>query len=131
MRKNYEKLFSNLKTPHPSSGLFNKIMQRIDREEQFLKIKYRIVGFSALLLASIAALFPSLKIAVNDFSQTGFTAFFSLLLSDANIVLTHSNNFVIALLESFPVFSVTAVLAALFLLLQSLKFLVRDIKFIY
>lgn len=129
MHKNYEKLFSHLETPKPSSGLFNKIMQRIDREERLLK--YRIAVFSTLLLASIAALFPSLKIAANEFSQTGFTTFFSLLLSDANIVLTHDSSFVLALLESFPVLNVLYVLAALFLLLQSLKFLMYDIKFIY
>lgn len=131
MRKDYEKLFSNLKAPKPSSGLFAKIMQRIDREEQLLKIKYRFVAFSALFLASIAVLFPSLKMAVDDFSQTGFTTFLSLLLSDANIILTHSGNFIFALLESLPVFSIMAVLAALFLSLQSLKFLARNIKFIY
>ena len=56
--------------------------------------------------------------------------FLSLFWSDAGVLVAYWNDFIFVLIESLPVASVAVFLAALFVLLQSLRFMVLNSKII-
>lgn len=128
MLKEYEKLFGKIKAPQPPKNLFAKIMRRVDEEIKLAALRRRIIFFSILLVASIGAFIPAFQLAWAEFSESGFVDFLSLIFSDLNSVAAYWQNLGIALLESLPVVSAIAVLSVVFVFLQSLKFLARDIK---
>jgi len=111
-------------------NLFQKIMSRIGEERRRLAVKRRIFVFSFGLAVSAAAFFPTLNIVKNELAESGFLNFVSLIFSDLGAVLANWQNFLFAILESFPVMSVAAFLATIFVFLQSLKFLNRNAKII-
>ncbi len=117
MSTNYEKLF-------------NKIMTRIGEEQRRSAVKQRIAVFSLGLAVSATAFVPTLHMVQKGLVESGFLNFISLIFSDLGAVLANWQNFLFAILESFPVMSVIAFLAVLFVFLQSLKFLSRDAKVI-
>lgn len=131
MNKDYEKLFSQLETPEPAAGLFDKIIQRIRREQRLLVIKRRLVLFSVGTLGSVVAFIPVFRLVQSGLAESGFMEFFSLIFSDLGLVTAHWQNFVLALLESLPVMSVVMFLAVIFIFIESLKFLTRDIKVVF
>jgi len=128
MRKDYEKLFSHLKSPEPPDGLFEKIMLRLHKERQLLTLKRRLTIFSVGLIGSAVAFIPAFKMVQAGFIESGFMDFFSLLFSDTGIVMAYWQNFALSLLETLPVLSLMALLATVLVFLESLKLLARDIK---
>lgn len=112
-------------------GLLNKILIRIKREEAFLALRKRIMIFSAGAIGSFAAFIPAFKLMQSEFSQSGFIQIFSLIFSDTGIVLNVWATFALSILESLPVLSIAAFLAAVFVFLISLKFLAKDISAIF
>jgi len=131
MHKDWEKLFNYLKTPEPAEGLFEKITQRIRKEQRLLIIKRRLALFSIGVVGSAAAFIPVFRMVQSGFTESGFTEFFSLIFSDLGPVTAHWQNFVLALLESLPVMSIAAFLGIIFIFIESLKFLTRDIKVVF
>lgn len=127
MENNYEKLFSQLETPQAPIGLLEKILNRLTRERK-LSAKRRLFVFSFSLLASLIALIPAWQFVWSGFAQSGFFQFFSLLFSDAAIVLTYWQNYALSLLETFPVSRLIIFLAITFIFLESLKLLAENIK---
>lgn len=130
MPTDYEKLFTPFKSPEPPEGLFEQIMRRVHKEERLLAVK-RMIVFSLGLIGSAIAFFPALQTMRGVFAESGFMEFFSLLFSDAGLVMTYWQNFIMTLLESLPVISLSIFLAVIFVFLESFKFLAMDIKFIF
>ena len=129
MHKDYEQLFIHLNSPEPPNDLFPKIMQRIHREERgLLTLRRRIAIFSIGLIGSMAAFIPVFKMVQAGFFGSGFINFILLLFSDFEIIATYWQNFAMSLLETLPVMSLIMLLAIIFIFLESLKFLVRDMK---
>jgi ABC-type spermidine/putrescine transport system permease subunit I len=114
----------------PPIGLFEKILKRIHREERFLVLRHAAI-FSAMLVGSLAAFIPVVRMLLSDAKQSGFLRFFSLIFSDFSTVTTYWQSFSMALLQTLPVISIVALLAVLLVFLQSLKSLSKDLKFIY
>ena len=113
----------------PPKGLFDKIIQRIRREERLLVLK-RVILFSFLLVGSVIGFFPSINLLVSDFNQSGFLKFFSLIFSDSSIVAIYWKSFIMTLLETIPTVSIALFLAILLTFLQSIKSLTKNIKII-
>jgi hypothetical protein len=131
MRKELEKLFSRLEPPEPPAGLFGRVMSRIGEERRLSAARRRFAVFSFVFLAAGAALVPAFRMLQTGLSESGFTEFFSLVFSDSGAVFAYWRSFVFALLESLPAMSAAAFLGALFVFLQSLKFLARDTKVVF
>lgn len=112
----------------PPTGLFEKIMNRIHKEERLLTIKRRIVIFSIGLVGSLAGFVPAFRMAQAGFIESGFVQFISLIFSDFSVVITYWQSFVSVLLETFPIMSIIALLVILFVFLESLKHLTKNIK---
>jgi len=131
MAKDWEKLFSYYNVPEPPNDLLGKIMKRINQEKMLLTLKRRLVIFSAGLFGAIILFIPALKAVISGFAESGFAQYFSLLFSDAGIVLTYWQNYTFSLLETLPVVNLILLLATIFVILELLKLLVKDLRNIY
>ncbi len=129
---NYEKLFSQLKTVEPSKDLSTRLMFRY-RQEQKRKILMRKVHLSIFFLITVISavlLVPAVNSFLASSSQSGFSSFLSLLFSDFKIMVANWQIFALSLLESLPVLDLVILLFVIFIFLESLKFLAKDINII-
>jgi len=120
-----------MNTLKPPDGLFESIVNRIHEERRILVLRRRIILFCLGFVVSAAAFIPAWKWLAADLSNSGFLQFFSLLFSDFKIVATYWQNFLMSLLETVPAMSLAVFLAAVFVFLESLNFLAKNIKFIF
>jgi hypothetical protein len=114
----------------PPAGLFIKVMNRIEAEERIMLLKRRIFVFSCAIFGSTIGLIFSFNFAGNAMIDSGFGEFFSLMFSDPTIVGAYWQNFFLTLLESLPIVEITVFLSVIFLLLQFIRFLNKDIRII-
>ena len=112
-------------------GILERIMVRIKAEQRFLTFKRRLAIFSVGLVGSGIAFVPVFRMVRVSFAESGFLQFFSLLFSDFGIVAAYWQSFTMSLLESLPVMSLAIFLAVILIFLESLRFLARDIKFVF
>lgn len=127
MLKNHEKLFIYIDAKEPPFGMLDKIMLRIAQKRR-RRAGIRIACFGFLSLLAVAILIPTSQGLYSEMSRSGFMQFVSLLFSDASIVMIYWQDFALSLMEALPIFSVSAVLGSVLLLLFSLKFIVSDIN---
>ena len=130
MEKHYEQLFSRLSAPEPRPGLFGVIQKRIVREEK-QRAWQRVILFSFGILGSLVTIVPVFRSLQASVAESGFMDFFSLAFSDAGMVATYWQNFLLTLLESLPAIGIAAFLATIFTFFGSLRFLTRDVKTLY
>jgi len=114
-------------TDSPSPELFIKIMKRIRKEERILLFK-KITFLSVILVGSVVAFVPAIKMLIEESESSGFIYFVSLLFSDFEIVKTYWQNFTLTILETLPTVGVALCLAVLLTFLQSVKSLSKNIK---
>ena len=133
MDKNYEKLFSNLKSVELPDGLFAQTISRLELEKKRSAVRHRRIAIISLLglVGSLIAFIPSIRLVWSEFSASSFMEFFALLFSDSGVVVAYWQNFATALLESLPFMGLIFLLATVVAFLESLRFLLRDIKFIF
>lgn len=131
VRKDYEKLFTHLTSPEPPAGLLDRIMARIHEEEQLMSVKKRLFLFSITVLVSAIAFIPAISNFQQEFAQSGFLQFVSLLFSDFGLVIADWQNFGLAILESLPAMSITAFLFTALVFLWSLKHFASAIKVVF
>lgn len=114
----------------PPKGLFEKVILRLKREQRIAAIR-RLAVFGLTTISSALAFIPAFQMAKTGFAESGFGQFFSLLFSDFGIVVAFWQNFALSLLEALPVVSLLVLLGTLLIFLESLKLLVKNIKFIF
>ncbi|MDD2678164.1 MAG: hypothetical protein WC042_00605 [Candidatus Paceibacterota bacterium] len=116
--------------PEPPEDLLAKIMKRIKEKQRKLALEKVLIVFSLGTVASTGGFIYALKAIRINFYESGFLHFLSLAFSDSEIVLLYWENFVLSLLESLPVMSLILFLVSLFVLMEIMKFLAKNIKFI-
>ncbi|MDD3284751.1 MAG: hypothetical protein PHZ07_04110 [Patescibacteria group bacterium] len=130
MDKNINKLFSNLEVFEPNTDLYKKILTNVNsKQKAFARRRFFIFLF--LFLGSLIALIPVIKLLYLDFLQSGFFQFFLLIFSDSKVVVKYWQSFVLILLESLPIISVIMFFGVVFVLLESIRFLSKDIRFVF
>jgi len=127
MNNDYERLFDYFESPQPPAGLLTRIIRVIKKRER-RSLRLRVIFLSVLLLASAASFLPSFQMVKSGLTESGFLKFFSLIFSDASIVMAHWKNFILSLLETLPVASLILFLFIALIFLESLKLLIRNIK---
>ena len=113
----------------PSQNLEDLIMKKIMEEER----KRAVRGISIFSLFSVASLWGSISLGEylwSAFYTSGFFQFASLVFSDWSLVLSHGNNFMLSLAESFPVIELSIFLAAVVAAIWSISYFVADFKII-
>lgn len=128
MDKNYQKLFSYLKSPAPSQELLKATLTQIYNEQKFLNLKRRLALYYIGIIGSIIAFIPALKMVISEFSKSGFGVYFSLLFSDTKIVLTYWKNFIYSLMETLPIMSLIGFSFVVMFFLELVKLACRDLK---
>lgn len=106
MRKDYEKLFTHLELPEPPTGLFDRIILAIKREQELRNTKRLAFGFLALLVASLTAAPLSWSLFVGQIQDSGMLQFIEVALSDIGAFFASWQAFSLAIAESLPVMSI-------------------------
>ena len=127
MRKNRGEIFHNLAYVEPPHGLAESVIVRIMRERRRWA-RTRVFFLAASACISCAAFIPALEEASREFSQSGFYQYFSLAFSDGSVLFASWKEFSLLLAESLPLMGITLVLAALFVLLASIRLMARDVR---
>ena len=102
MRKDYEKLFTHFKLEEPPTGLFDRIILTIKREQELQHTKRLLFGFLFLLVISFITTPLSWSILINQIESSGISYFISTALSDFGIFFVLWKDFGLAILESLP-----------------------------
>lgn len=104
----------------PSADLYDRIINRINREEQLVILKRGLIlrFFGIFITFPVFALL-SWKFLV-DITDSGLTQFLSLFLTDFNIVMGNLSDYVLAILESAPSINLSLALTALLVLVFNL-----------
>lgn len=123
------KLFHGL--PEPSGDLFEKIIQRIQREKALSRARRNVVLFCISIIVSCAVLAFGGKTAIDGLSSSGFLQFSSLLFSDFKIVAAYWQSFAMVLLESLPVMGLILTSAAILTLLESVKYFLKNLSAVF
>lgn len=127
MQENNEIIFRNLTQLEPPHGLLGSIVARIMREQRRSARVW--VGFLlGSVLASCAVLIPAVQYAAREFIQSGFYQYLSLAFSDGGVLLASWKEFLLLLAESLPLTRTVLVLTILFVMLGSLRLMMRDMK---
>jgi hypothetical protein len=121
-------MLSNKNNLKPPEDLLEKIMIRVKKEREIIKLKRRLLASFVFGCFSAVVFFPALKFAFSELSQSGFVQFFSLLFSDFKTISIYWQDFIVSLLEIFPATSFLILLSASVALLGAFRFLTKDIK---
>jgi len=113
MRKDYEKLFTNLESKEPPVGLFDRIILAIKREQELQHTKRLLFGFLSLLLVSLIATPLSGTMLVTQIDNSGILYFISTAISDFGSFLVLWQDFGLAILESLPLMGMMAFAASI------------------
>jgi len=108
----------------PPKRLFWVVIKRLKLEKNLKIFKEKFSIFLTVLIISIILVAAAIFIFNSELAESESGFLFSLLFSDTGIVLSYYKNFVLAVLESMPVVSINASLAAILLLTISLRFVV-------
>ena len=120
-------IFRHLAQIEPSHGLLGSIMLRIMQERQRVA-RMRVFFLAASALGACGAIVPAVRYAAGELSQSGFYEYVSLAFSDSGALLASWKEFALLLAESLPLAGVTFVLAALLVLLCSIRVMAREIR---
>ncbi|MHB9019783.1 MAG: hypothetical protein ACYC3G_02860 [Minisyncoccota bacterium] len=112
--------FKNLREIDPPEYLSGRILAKIElHKKRMARVKFFL--FEGAGLVSLAIALASFKFAIDDFSQSGFSSYASLIFSDLGMVISYWKDFVMLLAESIPLLWFTAFLASILIMLESIK----------
>ncbi|MEK9165995.1 MAG: hypothetical protein AAB525_04040 [Patescibacteria group bacterium] len=103
MRKDYEKLFTNLELKEPPAGLFDRIVLTIKREQELRQTRKTLFSFLFLLIVSASAMPISAIMLAAQIENSGILYFISTMISDMGHSLALWQDFSLAILESLPI----------------------------
>ncbi len=109
------------------SHLCEAVLNRL-KAEQRKASRIKLGIFSVLALASLAAIFPAVNYLVSEFGKSGSSQYLSLIFSDWSTLASYWQDFALSLAESLPVLGIIAVLSSVFMLLNSIRIAIKNIK---
>ncbi len=127
MSNNLKKAFKNIVAEQDLAFLTDKVIIRINREQE--KRRWlQVVISRAVGSLSFIALFPLIIKIFYQLQTSGFWNYLSLLFTDTGAVAVYWKEFSMSLAESLPILQVTSILVLILTLLVSLRFALRDYK---
>lgn len=106
--------------------LTKKILLRIERIER-RRLVLKASGFGIVLAVSLALVVYGSFDLMAEASRSGFLAFSSLFFSDFSATIANFSDFILSMIESFPVFSATLVLSGVFFAIWSAAGFVSEV----
>ncbi|MFH1427225.1 MAG: hypothetical protein ABIG60_01715, partial [Patescibacteria group bacterium] len=100
----------------PRADLYDRVINRINREEKLMILRKKLILESFGLVMSFFVFIPLTLKLLSDITKSGLMQFLSLLITDFSIVMADIGNYVLSLLESMPTLSLSLTLATLLIL---------------
>lgn len=122
MPLDYQQLFSSLPQPEIPNGLYYRVTKQVENNRVRSAAKWRLLLGGAGMAISAVAIVLTVNLVWAGFTESGFYYFFSLMFSDAGIIITYWQNFVWSLLERLPVTGLALFLFTVVSFLMSLRF---------
>ena len=119
MEQKLQKLFKQAKYL-PESRLSGDIWRVIDNIEK-RNLKFKSWGYSFAGVFSLVFIVPVVRNLIEQFIQSGFYDYLSLVFSDLGSISLYWKEFMYSLIEAIPAVSLTITLLLSFVLLISLK----------
>jgi hypothetical protein len=116
MNAKLSQVFKHISQIEPSLELKGLILRRLKRERSRLTSRKLAFVYSGLA-ASVAAFFYAFAIFGSAILRSDFWNLLSLIFSDAGVVVSHWNDFLLSLLENLPVLNIMAILIPVFAML--------------
>jgi len=104
----------------PKADLYDRVINRINREERLMMLKKRLILESFSLVISFFVFIPLTLKLLSDLAASGLTQFLSLIFTDFAVVMANIGDYVLSLLESTPALSLSLALTALLAFVFSL-----------
>ena len=120
MTDSYKRLMSNISCPEIDSKLSEQIVARINQSKSKTK-RNQVIVFGSISALSFVVLFPVVRYAVLEITQSEFYQYLSLAVSDSDIFLNNGRELILTLLESLPVLSLSILSAVTFIFLYSAR----------
>jgi len=125
MEKDLKKAFQNM-TFEPKESLGDDIwLNIIAREKRSTRVKLYI--FSVVSFLSVLGLIPALEALFNQFTQSGFYEYFSLIFSSGSNLFSYWKELVLSLAESLPIMNIIFSFSLVFIFLLSLRYVLKQI----
>jgi hypothetical protein len=123
--ENYKKLFSVIDTPEPPAGLTEKILSRIARHER------RVLGAKIVVSACVFGISAAVSVAgwmnmVANLSQSGFFQISSLMASNFSSTAANFPDFILSIMETFPIFTAALLLSGILFSIWSMAALIDE-----
>lgn len=131
VKNEYDRLFSHLKTPEPREGLLGEIMAKIETERVAAEARRRLWFAGATAIFSFTVFLPSVFVLKSATASSGFFNFIYLIFADTELIFMNLQDFSFAILESLPAFSMAFVLLSIYIFLESIKFINKELKIVY
>ncbi len=127
MRGEKQSLFKHTDVP---KDLYSKVIVRIHNAEQKNVQRYFIISLCSSVASVVALVFAGIWL-YRDLAYSGFIQAFQLLFSDSGIVFQYWKDFTAMLVEGLPYLSLATSLAAIVLVMISIRSFTRSINIIY
>lgn len=131
MRRDYEKLFTNLEPPEPPTGLFDRIIFAIKREQELRHTKRLLFGFLSLLLISLVATPLFGAMLINQAASSGISYFISAAINDLRTFFALWQDFGLAILESLPIGGIVSFFLSLAVSVFTLRLFLHRRKLLF
>ncbi len=118
MDRDYQKLFTYIQKAELPKDLSQKVLFRIQKEEQRLR-RQKSLFFGVGALASFVATISFATSLANTFVQSGFYQYVSLVFSGDGVATSYWKELSFSLVESLPIFGIVALLTAVGCLIWS------------
>jgi len=96
----------------PPEELYRRILEEV-RQQTLLRLRRRVILFSSALLASVAGFVAASTHLYAQISDSGFLQMLSLAGSDFRLISSDLSDYLLSLIESFPIMSVALFCAVL------------------
>jgi hypothetical protein len=105
----------------PSPQLYQRIIQRIEREKRLAILKRNIAYSSSFLLLSAIGFFIGTKIFYAEAASSGMFNFIALGFIDARVLSQNFSEFALSIIQAVPIDTLAVVLALLVIMLGSAR----------
>lgn len=122
MEQKLSKIFKEIKEIEPKEGLKFSIMQKINFEKNRKIRRMRFLSYSGIAVSFFATAYALIFFG-STFLKSEFWVIFSLIFSDAMIVLGNWKEYLYSLGETFPVVNIILILVPIFSFLMFLNLL--------
>jgi hypothetical protein len=121
MNNNHSNCFKQIE---PSNKIANCVMEKIEKYEK-RRCKTRMYLHSFIIVGSTISLVPTVTYLSQGLSQSGFSSYFSLILSDGKYVFSHLSDLALSIATAWPLPASILALGISIVFINSLRKVVK------